>query len=445
MSGSSIKALILIFVYFLVANSTIAQPKKIDREPPKNIILMVGDGMGPAHMKAYRLFKDDPDTPEIEQTTFDRFLIGSISTDPDMDAGMVTDSAASATAYAIGKKSYNGAIGIDAQKQTHTTALQWAKKQGKSTGLVATSQVVHATPAAFAAHVESRRGYNDIADQFFDNQYKGMPYIDVILGGGTKYFSRSDRDLIQLFRDKSYDYVTTKQQLFQSKGRQVIGLFAEKGLPNWHERGEQHPSLAQMTVSAIERLSQNEKGFFLVIEGSQIDWESHSNNIHGTVYEMQDFDLAFQAVQQFAGNRKDTLVLLTADHETGGLSIGRKTDSDAKYEWNPKPLRVMQRSLKQAMIDLAKIEPAKRVEWVASEMGLSLNNEQAKTIQSFVLDDETYMWLNDIISQQTATGWTTTGHTGVDVNLYGFGAGVEAFYGHLSNHVLGQKLIELVK
>jgi alkaline phosphatase len=440
-----LKLIVLLSLISACGNIAVANQKSGEPLAPKNIILMVGDGMGPAHIKAYRLFKDNPETPEVEQSYFDRFLVGTLSTDPEMAAGMITDSAASATAYSIGKKSYNGAIGIDAQKQAHTTALQRAKQKGKSTGLVATSQIVHATPASFAAHVESRRDYDDIADQFFDNQFEGLPYIDVILGGGTDYFIRSNRNLVQQFQDKGYDYVATAQQMLESKQTKVIGLFAEKGLPIWHEREAKHPSLAQMTISAIKRLSQNKKGFFLVVEGSQIDWESHSNNIHGTMYEMQDFDLAFQAVHQFAHSRNDTLVLMTADHETGGLSIGREVGDDAKYQWNPKPLHKMQQSLKQAMIELAKVEPAKRKQWMYSEMGLTLTDKQAKKIESFVLDNPTYMWLNDLISQQTGTGWTTSGHTGVDVNLYGFGLGIEAFKGHFSNHLLGQKLLELLE
>ncbi|MCG7588197.1 alkaline phosphatase, partial [Photobacterium sp. OFAV2-7] len=131
---------------------------------PKNIIMVVGDGMGPAYTSAYRYFKDNPETVEIEKTVFDRHLIGRASTYPSYVQGLVTDSAASGTALATGYKTYNGAIGLDKDKRAVETVLEYAKSRGKSTGLVVTSQINHATPASYVAHVEKRKMYNQIAD-----------------------------------------------------------------------------------------------------------------------------------------------------------------------------------------------------------------------------------------------------------------------------------------
>lgn len=149
---------------------------------PKNIIMVVGDGMGPAYTSAYRVYKDNPNTPAVETTVFDDILIGRSTTYPAKISGVVTDSAASATALATGHKSYNGAIGVDVDVKPLETVMEYAKSIGKSTGLVVTSQINHATPASYAAHVKQRKMYNDIADQFFDNRVNGAHTVDVKIG-----------------------------------------------------------------------------------------------------------------------------------------------------------------------------------------------------------------------------------------------------------------------
>ncbi|MYL60966.1 alkaline phosphatase, partial [Virgibacillus halodenitrificans] len=134
----------------------------------KNVIVMVGDGMGPSYPTAYRYMKDDPSTPQMEKTVFDKHLVGMATTYADDPEENITDSAAAATSMSAGIKTYNGAIAVDTERNEVETVLEAAKKQGKSTGLVATSQINHATPAAFGAHDESRSNYNEIADDYFD-------------------------------------------------------------------------------------------------------------------------------------------------------------------------------------------------------------------------------------------------------------------------------------
>ena len=158
---------------------------------PKNIIMVVGDGMGPAYTSAYRYYNDDPSTPEIEQTVFDRNFIGSSSTYPDPESGYITDSAASATALSTGIKTYNNAIGLDINRQPIETVLEYAKQTGKKTGVVVTVQINHATPASYLAHNTHRYNYNAIADSYIDDGIKA----DLYLGGGWEYFIRKDRNL----------------------------------------------------------------------------------------------------------------------------------------------------------------------------------------------------------------------------------------------------------
>ena len=170
---------------------------KISSAPskPKNMIIMIGDGMGPSYTTAYRYYKNNPETEEIEQTVFDRLLVGMSSTYPAPVSGYVTDSAASATALSTGFKTYNGAIAVDLDKQPLTTIMEMAKQVGLSTGVAVSRQVNHATPAAFLAHNEHRRKYVQIAEGYLDSD------ADVILGGGQKYFSD---ELLSEFTAKGY-------------------------------------------------------------------------------------------------------------------------------------------------------------------------------------------------------------------------------------------------
>ena len=170
---------------------------------PRNIIMVIADGMGPAYTTSYRYFNDDPLTEHIEDTVFDRLLVGSASTYPARISGLVTDSAAGATALATGFKTYNGAIALDVDKNSVETVLEFAKKQGKKTGVVVTSQINHATPASYLTHNENRKNYNEIADSYLDNTIKA----DVYLGGGWKYFLRDDRNLIDEFKASGFQYI----------------------------------------------------------------------------------------------------------------------------------------------------------------------------------------------------------------------------------------------
>ena len=139
-------------------------------QEPKNVIMVVGDGMGPAYTTAYRYFADDKNTLDVEQTVFDRMLVGMASTYPARISGYVTDSAAGATALATGVKSYNGAIAVNVDKKPVSTVLEWAKEQGMKTGVAVTSQINHATPAGYSVHNESRKNYDQIADSYFDEK-----------------------------------------------------------------------------------------------------------------------------------------------------------------------------------------------------------------------------------------------------------------------------------
>lgn len=413
-------------------------------ENPKNIIFMVGDGMGPSYNTAYRHFQDDPNTKDIERSAFDDYLVGTQTSDNDDNKENITDSAAAGTALSTGERTYNGAVGVDNNKKRLETILEKAKKNGKSTGLVSTAEITDATPAAYAAHVDSRDKKNEIASQFYNEMINGQHKVDVLLGGGSKYFGKENGNLDQKFNNDGYDVVDTKQELLNTNNPQVLGLFSEKNMPLAMEAPEDDPSLAEMQTSALNRLEQNQNGFFLMVEGASIDKAGHPNDITGAMSEMESFEEAFANATAYAKSHPDTLIVATADHETGGLAMGK----DGKYEWHPEPIRQMKHSGNYMTEAITKGEDVTKV--INDGYGFEVSEKQIQAIQKEAdklsqLDEEKdgekyeeqLSKLQDAIQKpindKSNTGWTSTGHTGVDSNVYGYGPGIENFSGVTDN------------
>ena len=227
----------------------------------------------------------------------------------------VTDSGAGATAFSIGKKTYNGAIGVDATKVAFPTILEIAERNKLATGMVVSCAVTHATPASFIAHQPSRGMQEEIAVDFLQTD------IDVFIGGGRKYFNqrKDGRDLTDSLRARNYRVLDTLTDIIKVSSGKLAGFIADGEPPKVSEgRGDQ---LLQSTHTALKLLQQNKNGFFLMVEGSQIDWGSHANDIDYATTEMIDFDKAIGAALDFAAKDGNTLVIVTGDHETGGLSL----------------------------------------------------------------------------------------------------------------------------
>jgi alkaline phosphatase len=246
---------------------------------------------------------------------------------------LVTDSAASGTAMASGVKTNNGMIGITPDGTKYQTILEAAQIKGMTTGLVATSTITHATPAAFASHVKSRNMQDKIAEQLIANG------VNVILGGGRQYFlpsshpdskRKDELDLIKEVEKDGYLYIQTLKELRLAWHTHVLGLFQVGPLTTTAPE----PSLAELTTKAISLLNQQRKGFrkqgfFLMVEGSQIDWACHDNDPAAATRQTLLFDQAVKAATEFARKDGRTLVVVTADHETGGLTItGGSLDGD---------------------------------------------------------------------------------------------------------------------
>lgn len=228
----------------------------------------------------------------------------------------ITDSAAGATAFSAGVKSYNGAIGVDQDTLSVPTILEWAAENGKRTGVIATSTITHATPASFYAHVYSRNEHEAIAADFMEAP------VDFAAGGGIQYFrpSRSDgRNLLTELRSNGYSVDTTGLPARASSDSKHAYFIAADALPKMSEgRGDFLPSATEL---ALNYLDQSSNGFFLMVEGSQIDWGGHANDADYVISEVLDFEQVVAAALDFAEQDGQTLVVVTADHETGGLSL----------------------------------------------------------------------------------------------------------------------------
>ncbi len=281
-------------------------------ESPKNIILLIGDGMGVAHLTFGYLATDGLHAERMP-------VGGLIKTFP--FGGMITDSAASGTAMVTGYKTRNGMISISPEGDTLRTVFEYADESGMSTGLVATSSLTHATPAVFASHVMERGMQAEIARQMTGSG------LDVLIGGGWAYFVPStvegsrrsdDLDLISMLKERM-PVVRSTGELKGLDGAAAAAVFlAPRECPVANER---EYSLADLTSKAIEILSAGGNGFILMVEGSQIDWAAHDNDGDGIYHEMVDFDGAVGAALDFAEKDGRTLVIMTSDHETGGMSL----------------------------------------------------------------------------------------------------------------------------
>ncbi len=275
--------------------------------PAKNIILLIGDGMGLAQVSTAYYFGEG--TPN-----FSRFKhIGLHQNEP--VGKKITDSASGATAFSTGYKSYNAAIGVDGDTIARETILEWAALNGKSTGVIATSSITHATPASFYAHVQNRNWHEDIAAD-----YAKAP-ADFAAGGGYKYFSqrRDDQDLLKVLEEKHVLVDTNELGANLEFGQKYAFFLEPDAMPTMKDgRGDFLPNA---TATALDFLSNDEDGFFLMVEGSQIDWGGHANDGEYVINEVLDFDKVIGLALDFAQKDGNTLVVVTADHETGGLSL----------------------------------------------------------------------------------------------------------------------------
>lgn len=300
-----------------------SEPGGRDDEPaPTNVIILIGDGMGPVHERAASLFRyGSADGLRMQQAPT-RTTITTHAADAE-----ITDSAASAAAFATGRKVNYEAVSVDpVTGEAIPTVLEQFRDAGFATGLVTTSRISHATPAAFAAHVPSRYDEREIWVQMLETR------PNLLFGGGTPGLTRSR------LQDAGYAAATNADEMSEldPAAERWAMIYGRDHIPYVFDGPTAAPSLSEMTSRALSLLSIQDRGFFLMIEGARIDHASHDNDLERMVPEMLAFDDALGRVLQWVAGRDDTLVLLTADHECGGLSIVREAQQGtlSRVEWS---------------------------------------------------------------------------------------------------------------
>lgn len=443
-------ALYAVILFLVLSHLNLQCPMKSHEKPKKqNVIFMVTDGMGPASLSLARSFRQHRDGLPIDDIlNIDKFILGSSRTRS--SSSLVTDSAAGATAFSCGLKSYNGAIGVDPEKVACGTILEALKLQGYLTGLVVTTRITDATPAAFSAHADYRF-QEDLIAQHQLGEYSLGRMVDLIIGGGRCHFlptseggcRRDSRNLIEDAKSNNWTYVGDRAGFDLLDGGHnvelpLLGLLANTDIPYDIDRdSKEYPSLAEQVKTALTALSKatenSDQGFFLLIEGSRIDHAGHHNDPAAQVREVLAYDEAFKEVIDFIDSTDvETVAISTSDHETGGLVTARQvTPNYPDYLWYPD---VLLNSTHSGEYLTRKIVESKRFgkmdsqafslfivkEVVEGDMGIhDHSHEEIQKIRDLSEAPELLLYfLNNMISLRSQTGWTTHGHSAVDVNIY---------------------------
>ncbi|KAG7908506.1 hypothetical protein KL905_001947 [Ogataea polymorpha] len=413
----------------------------------KNIIMMVTDGTGPSSINMARYFRQYRDSLDIEDVlTLDRYFIGSSRTRS--ASSLITDSAAGATAFSCALKSYNGAIGVDGNKQPCGTILEALKLKGYKTGLVVTTGITDATPASFNAHADYRFMQSLIANQQLGLDTTLGPVTDLMIGGGSCFYlprshpqgCRDDEtNLLEKAKEMNYTVVTNRQefdqlQLGNNASLPLLALVAYYNIPYDLDREEtEYPSLEEEVKTALRLLTDatkdSDEGFFLLIEGSRIDHAGHSNDPAAQVREVLAYDKAFKAVIDYIDSAEtETFMVSTSDHETGGLAVGRQVGPGyPEYLWKPEVLlnatksgeylRKKFQNFRELNSEKHKLEQFIKTEILENDLGIADYTDK-EVFRLLEHQEKIHDLLVEMVSVRAEVGWSTHGHTAVDVNIY---------------------------
>jgi alkaline phosphatase len=456
---ATIAVIILAVVYQHETTTKHTQPKKggwgPDGKPSgkRNMIFMVSDGMGPTSLSLTRSYRQFTSGLRIEDVlVLDDHLIGSSRTRS--TSSLITDSAAGATAFSCGLKSYNGAISVLPDHSPCGTVMEAAKRAGYMTGLVVTTRVTDATPACFAAHA-NRREYEDLIAEQLIGHYPLGQTVDLILGGGRCHFlpnstdnsCRADnKDVVKMAQKAGYNYIDSREQFdsLEAEGGvklPLLALIADRDVPYEIDRvhvNDIYPSQEEMTRLALKALSaatkDSDQGFFIMIEGSRIDHAGHANDPAAQVHEVLAHDASFAAVLEFLENDETEGILVsTSDHETGGLATAKQLgQAYPQYRWFPGVLANATHSTEWLARTYAAYladsgEKASREEksaFINEKIlveGLGIVDASQEEIDAII--DAVPQWppfylFAVMISRRAQVGWSTHGHSAVDVNIY---------------------------
>ncbi|CAO2647572.1 Nn.00g084940.m01.CDS01 [Neocucurbitaria sp. VM-36] len=432
-------------LYLTVAGTLLAQGASAIWLLPqaRNFIYIVPDGFGPASQTMARDYVsllqngENPDAPVSIQLPADQMMIGSVRTMA--SDNLVTDSAASATAFGCGVKTYNDAVGVDASGQPVGSILEAAKGEGYKTGMVVTSTINHATPACYAAHVADRGSYEKIAEHEIGYSHPLGPQVDLLLGGGRCYFKpMSDptscrKDNIDLFgyaKEKGYRVMHDRKAFDELKkgtskaaNLPYIGLFNDDQMMyeiDRKQQPDQEPSLLEMVETALTSLDRATKrsyrGFFLMIEASRIDHAGHANDPVGHLHDIIMYNDVMKFVREWIDKHPDTLMMSAADHECGGLTLNG---------FNPLPLKGATMTTEHAERLWEAYNGTDRRAYLKDTIlpGYALGDLSESEIDTILANNDLASDLSSRLSEKAGVDWSTSGHTASDTVLYGYGNG----------------------
>lgn len=411
----------------------------------QNVILMVPDGFGTDYSTAFRTFKGGEELPAWEAADM---LTGAIKTES--ANSLITDSAAAGTAFATGQKTNNGMIAQSPDGQDLESLVDLAEAAGKSTGIVATSTITHATPAVFGANVADRNDEDLIAEQYINNDQ-----LDVILGGGRQYFASEEEggvaasDLLGQAQSQGYELLSTAEDLENAQGDRLLGLFADDALDtSYGESGTNQPSLADMTQAALSTLSQDEDGFFLMVEGSQIDWSGHANDAGWGMNDALAFEDAVKTAQQFSEENPDTLIVIAPDHETGGMSVQSSEENNASIYQNftatyEQMYTEATERMETAGLDSDDAASVWVMQGAVAEMtggSVILTSDELDLVLGAEDDAAALTALTETLNARGGISYSSGNHTAENVPLYATGPGADGFAGLLDNTEVSQNI-----
>jgi len=438
----------------------LAQPLDIptySNKKPKNIIMMVSDGMSSGTLSMTDIFLNRKyGKPSNWMSLYHENKVSRALMDMASASSIVTDSAAASSSWGGGHRVSNGSLNVGPNGEAHTPIWVKFKKAGKMAGCVTSVAITHATPAGFCANSNKRNAQDDIAEQYLERGF------DVLMGGGDNFFNKDKRkdkqDLYTKFKNKGYQIAKSRAELknLQAKAP-VLGVFADDALPYYIDRNsdtelQRHvPTLAEMSAKAIEVLSQSHNGFVLQIESGKVDWAAHANDLGGLIHEQIQFDEAIKVVMDFAEKDKETLVIITSDHGNAnpGIIYGKYANDnfDAVQKYKQTNEWILNSFSEKSTIKQI-------IETVEYANGSILSEEDAKHILNYYAglekqEDGLYNYrklpfktLAEIQSKTNSVGWISMDHSADYVELAMFGPGSEKLKPFIKNTDLHYFMLE---
>lgn len=426
--------LTLIVLWALVALDVHAQT-------PKNVILIIADGAASVSYTFARNYLAE--TEGRTEFALDPYLRAMVTTHS--ANSWVTDSGAAGTALATGFKTNNGMVGVLPDSTRVPSLLHALKAHGKAVGLVTTTRITHATPAAFSSNVLERDNEREIARQ------QALLGLDVAFGGGFGNFlpeseggRRTDGlNLVQDLRARGYGVAMSRAEFDGLSAAPAFALFSRNNHLAYEidRNPAEEPSLAEMTSKAISLLSTRDGGFFLMIEAGRIDHAGHGNDAAAYLHDVLALEEAFAVALAFARENGETLLISTSDHETGGLVVGRNIEGRGQYRFEAAPLTRVRTSAERAN---ERMRAGQTLAETLELFGLTDLTESESTLIAEGGERPTSAMV-EIVNRRSVMGWATNGHSGVEVPLYAFGPGAHRFYGLMDNVAIPRLLARILQ